>query len=351
MPLVVMSGVSFVGCQNNSKKNLPRITYGTLVDKEATKITYPELKLMITNKENFLIAIHQDLISGPECGCWVTFKNVLDEYVQQYHTTIYYIDRSQFSDGDESFGLSLLNNTTNPVFALVKDGKKVNEYIYGTSTKPLFESVDGMRKVVEKIAKDPQYLTVDQTYLDDALFNKKQGKVLVYYYWSSCPDCNDMFPRVLQPYTNAHNFTTPFWIIDLDIVGLLRTDATTKDKTNPAYVNFLKEHHMSKDGDATFGYDRGFVPTTQVWEEGVLKDMCVYFNDAIEKDGEQYKITRSFFSAERVPHLGYTDTILEGTVVPNEELEFYGEMAFWKADYAAKKHQPLMEAFLDKYTK
>ncbi len=349
LPFLALGGMGLTGCKSSSKA---RITYGTLTDNEATLITYEDLQLKIADKENMLIAVWQD---SEHCSCWDTFKNVLDNYVKQYNTKVYYIARSQFGEGDDSFGLSLLKDTSRPTFAFIKEGKKANEYIHSNDTKPLFETVDGLRKAVEKIADDPQYFYVTENYLDNALFIEKQSKVIVHYIWHSCPDCTHAFPNVLKPYSEKNKFKTQVWLIDLEVPGLLLNAAGEKDKTNSSYVKFLKDHHMSAAGDEVFGYDRGFVPTTQIWENGELKDMNVYFNDTVSYVDGQYKVTQSYFSSERVQHLSYTNTVIEGITIGEEEVNVYesGESKFysWKADDAAKKHKPLLEAFLDKYVK
>ena len=237
----------------------------------------------------------------------------------------------------------------------MKEGKKYKEFIYGPDNMPLFTDVEGMRKVVTKIADDPEFYYVNQNYLDNALFIEKNDKVVVNYIWHSCPDCNHSFPNVLRPYAEKHNLKTKIWLIDLEIPGLLLNAAGEKDKTNQNYVNFLKEHHMSKEGDEVFGYDRGFVPTMQIWEKGELKDMNVYFNDTVSYEDGKYVVSQSFFSKERVQHLNYTNTVLEGKELSEDDVMVYEveseKYYYWKQESAAKEHKPLLEAFLDKYVK
>ena len=346
---IVMSALGITGCKADRKA---RITYGTLVDTEVTELDYGALAAKVAKKENMLVAVWQD--SGVPCGCWTTFKAILNQYVDQYDTKIYTIARSQFSDDSEKWGLTILNDTSEPTFALIKDGKKANEYVYGNDTKPLFTTLKGLREAVTKIARDPQYMLVDQTYLDKALFENKDERVVVHYIWNFCPDCNDCFPRVLLPYSESHEFKTKVWVIDLGIKGLLLTENGQWAGTGiQTYVDFLKNHHMSKDGDETFGYDRGFVPTTQVWENGELKDMSVYFNDAIVKEDGKYKISRSYYSEERLLKLSYDSRVLQGMEIPEEEISASTEDGVttysWKADNAAKYHQPILESFLAKY--
>ena len=318
------------------------------------EIVYGTLASKIARGETLLIAVYQD---GVPCGCWSTFKDVMNEYVQEYNTKLYYIANSQFSDDSDKFGLTILRETSDPTFALIKDGKKVNEYIYSKDTKPMFQTLSGLRKVVTRIAKDPQYFYVDREYLDNALFTTKED-VVVHYLWSFCPDCNDCFPNVMVPYSNANTFSKKVLLIDLAIPGILLNSEGQWEGTGlQTYVDFLREHKMSYyEGNEEFGYDRGFVPTTQIWKNGELKDMTVYFNDAISKnDNGEYVVSRSYYSEERIKNLGYTNEVLEGKILPEEQIDIQidgeNQSYSWKADYARLYHKPIMEAFFNKYVK
>ena len=336
------------GCKADNKAH---VTYGTLVGTTATELKYGDFAGRIARKENMLISVYDD--SGVPCGCWTTFHAVLDQYVEKYDTVVYYIGRSQFSEDSEKYGLTILGVGTDPTFAFIKDGKKANEFIYGKDTKPMFSEVDTLRTAVKKIARDPQFLYVDQEYLDDQLFTKKSGKVVVHYIWSFCPDCNDCFPRVMVPYSEKNEFKTKVWVIDLAIPGiLLDENGNWQGKNLPSYIEFRDKHKMSKAGDETFGYEQGFVPTTQYWVDGVLKDMNVYFNDSIAYQNETFVVSQSYYSSTRVKSLNYTNTVLEGLEIPVEEVEGNAEEGYsWNKDAAAKYHQPILEAFLDKYVK
>lgn len=347
LPILTLASVGLNACNKDKRA---RLTYGTLVEDTAEEIVYHTLETKIDHKESFLIAVYQD---GLPCGCWSTFKEILNQYVDEYDTKMYYIARSQFSDDAKTFGLTLLNDVSDPTFVLFKEGKKVNEYIYGKDTKPMFQSITGLRKAVKKIAKDPQYFYVDQEYLDNALFTEKK-EVVIHYIWHFCQDCNDCFPEVMIPYGNKHDFSRKVWIIDLAIPGLLIDPVTNKiNKNYQGYLDFLSEHKMSySEENEPFGYDRGFVPTTQIWKNGELKDMNVYFNDGIELVDGEYVVTRSYYSKERVEHLGYKAEVLEGKVLPEEQVKVSeGNSISWIADYARLYHKPILESFLDKYVK
>lgn len=351
LPLLAISTLSATGCNKKKQSTLSRITYGTYASTSAELLDYSSLAKKMAEKEVLLIAIYDD--SGLPCGCWKTFQKVLDEYVKQYHTKVYYMKRSSFSEGADTFGLTILKEGTNPTFAVMQDGKKTAEYIYSNDLKPMFETVDGLRSTITRIVRDPQFMWVDDEYLDDALFTHPKERVVIFYAWSFCPDCNDCLPNVMFPYSEENDFKTEVWLIDLAISGIL-LDGEGKfiGTNNPTYVEYLKEHHMSAAGDEVFGYDRGFVPTTQLWENGELKDATVYFNDTIENVDGALKVTKTYYTSERVPYLNYTNTVLEGLEVTENDVEANTDGTYsWKQDSARVYHQPILESFLDTYIK
>ena len=346
LPLLTLSCLGISGCKEKLKA---RITYGTLVDTGVTELDYGALQTKIARKENLLISVYQD--GRPTCGCWTIFKGVLNDYVTTYNTKVYTIARSQFNEKDETFGLSILNDTSDPTFALIKDGKKANEYIYGKDTKPMFEHLDDLRNAVTKIARDPQYMLVDQDYLDRALFQENRDKVVVQYIWNFCSDCNDCFPRVMVPFSEANVFATKVWIIDLAVKGILLDENGEWHGTGiQSYVDFLADHQMSEVGNQTFGYNRGFVPTTQVWENGRLVDANVYFNDEVTLVDGNYKVTRSFFTEERLNNIHYDAEVLEGKILSEDEV-IVGEdnSCSWDKDAAAVYHAEYLKNFLKTY--
>ena len=350
LPLLAITALSGTGCNKKKQSTRSRITYGTIMENGATALRYDQLAQKVAEKEVMLIAVYADDLP---CGCWTTFKKVIDDYSNQYHTVIYTIPRSQFSEGADTFGLTILKDGTSPTFAVIQDGKKSSEYIYSNDLKPMFETVDGLRSTITRVVRDPQYMWVDQAKLDASLFVLPKEKVIVQYIWNFCPDCNDCFPNVMIPYSEANDFNTEVWLIDLAVNGLLLDEnGKNPDTSRDSYVAFMKKHQLSSAGNEVFGYDRGFVPTTQVWERGYLKDACTYFNDTIENVDGTYKVTKTFFTSERVSHLGYTSTVLDGLEVSEDDVEAKSDGTYsWKKDAARVYHKPLLESFLDYYVK
>lgn len=329
-----------VGC---STDNRTMISYGTKIHQKAVEIeTYEEFVLKVERGENMLIGTYMSGFSET-CGCWVTFKNVLNEYVQEYDTMVYIMDRALLA-GKETYGVSIYY-ASDPAVVVFNNGKLMNQYVDGATNGKMFDSLKEFRSAISKVIKDPQMMYVDEAYLDSNL--AMQDKALVHYIWNFCSDCSYCFPNVIQPYMNKHELSTEMWIIDLAVPGLLLDENGSFNGTDvESYKKFLNKYQLTEESNPTFGYGRGYVPTTQYWEKGTLIDANVYLNDKLtQNENGDWVVTQTYYTEERVKNLAYTDTVLEGIVVPaNEVVE-----GSWIKENAAKYHDDIMIAFLDKY--
>jgi hypothetical protein len=346
LPLLALS--TLVGCDNIEQDKFS-IMYGTYMDDGARDIKFDMLESKMNANENMLIAIYPE----PGCGCWTIFNMVINNYVRNSKTLIYKIDYKEIVANSNSWGFPVDNSS--PSFVFVKEGMITKSFTYKTgSDNDFFKHDEPFKDLVEKYTTAPNYFLVDQEYLDNKIFVEKEDKTLVGYIWNTCSDCKYALPNVLAPYQNNKSFNQKMLIIDLDIEGILRVDGI-KDTTNENYISFLREHNLSTASGSDYAYDRGFVPTFQYYEEGILKDASVFFNDELTKENNIVKITRSFYAETRKPLLHYLDgvetTVLEGLTIPSEEVIEYQDKVYWDTSYAAKYHVPLLNAFLSTYLK
>lgn len=361
LPFALLSTFALSACQND-KQEL-HISYGTLIDNPGIKdLSYGEMMAKLVggyeDTENYLLAIYYGKDS--HCSCWGTFKTVLQEYADKYDTVVYSIDRFEFdsvrkeSDGNvwKKAGLSF-QEKDEPRFFVMANGKVKKAFFYNTSSK-MFRNCDALNTEISNYIKAPNMYYIEQDELDNRIFEEKQETV-VHYMWSFCPDCMYCAPHVLNPFTGVRALRNKLYIIDIgELTGYDPTASNPFANFNTAndeYVAFLREHHMSEAGDSKYGYDRGFVPTTQIWKNGALEDMNVYFNDALEKEDDHYVVSRSYYTSERVQNLKYLknvkDNVLEGMKVPALDVND----GSWDQDASAKYHTTYLEAFLDMYAK
>ena len=330
---------SLVGC--NGQKNKFTITYGRylLTNEEATlnEIDYSDLEDRMEKDgkhygENFLLATYDE---DSMCSCWLShFGPALKSFVKKYHFEVYAIANDKFGDQND-FGIKHYPNKSKPTLALINNGKVAQQFIYNTSAD-MFDKADALKEELDKYIKAPKIFKVSQDYLDKALFETNNEKLIAYYGWSSCPDCQYCEPNVLWPFVYNNEIKTTILYYDADPIK--------SDKT--VYDEFRTSHFMNEASGSKFGYLNGKVPTFQYWDSNELKDAATYFNDVVT-DGV---VTSSFYSQDRQQYLGYLEgvetTVLEGLQIPSEDLSDWGG---WIKTKAAVYHDPLLNAFLTKY--
>ncbi len=324
------------------------LTFGTYIE-NAIKITYDQLSPKMADNENMIVVVYPG--DNSTCGCWTTFEDVIDNVVNTYHYQIYKISYSQFMSYGNPWNFPIFNDR--PSLCFVEEGKIKEHIDYNTSNvHPLFKSRDELLKVIEEYCNKPNYYYIDEQYLDTI---KNDETFLIGYTWSSCPDCSYSFPNVLYPFSNENNFKTKMYVIDLEVEGLLLENGI-KNSDNENYRKFVNEYFLSNAENTIFGYDRGFVPTYQYWENGQIKDMCVYFNDKISKVNDEYQITRTYYTNKRINNLPFfanlenkNEYILENKVLDENEINIYENSYSWKQEYASKYHNKILETFLQTY--
>lgn len=338
---------SLTGCQGNDDKI--NLTFGTYIE-NAVKLTYEQLSPKMLDEENMIVVVFPG--EDSTCGCWTVFEDIMDDVVNKYHYQIYKISYAQFLAYGNPWNFPIYNDR--PSLCFVENGQIKTIYEYDTrNVHPLFKNEDDFVEIIKNNCNLPNYYYIDEVFLENQIQNKND--FLIGYTWSSCPDCAYSFPNVLYNFNNNQPFTTKMYIIDLEVEGLLLENGI-KDSSNPNYRAFVDKYSLSNTNDKTFGYDRGFVPTYQYYEDGILKDMCVYFNDAIEKIDNNYVITRSYYSDERIINLSFfrqiensQNYILQGKILDEDELIINGDSISWKQENASVYHTPILEAFLNNY--
>ena len=357
LPTALLAITVLSGCPGESKG---KITFGTYINDTAIDITYNGLlkKMEGADKgESFLLAMYYGKDS--HCSCWANFRNVLNNYVKEKHTVVYTIDRFEFSsnlaDKAKEWGLTLMEEDT-PYFYIYKESKLLKQYVYNRSA--MFSDLEAFTNEVARKIDGPSIYKIDQEYLDNMIFTEKKDAI-VHYMWDFCPDCQYCSPEFLWPYADANKLNKPIYEIDIgELTGYNPKAANPFENFNtgnPTYTTFLADHELSNAKNLKLGYGRGFVPTTQYWKNGSLEDMSVYFNDTVSKVGDKYVVTDSYYTEERKGNLHYLDgvknPVLKDMEIPESDLLINGDSISWKKDAAAKYHNPLLKAFLDKYAK
>ena len=364
--------VAMTACGNNSNITGMKLTYGTYITSEDSKINdsveidYSTLfekmdKTSKFNKENFLLVIAPT--NG--CMCWTNFQPVLKQFINDTHYLVYTIKITQFADDSDTFGLNMKQGHVS--MAIVKGNKIVKQYL----SSSIFDSVSALKAEMNKFVRAPELYFVDRPFLE-AKIKSTRDKFLVEYYRSTCSDCAHADIYALWDYAHQNDFTTEMYIIDLDNLEFdgiqkYQTDENGEyvldergnkiktDEYSHSYQEFKNVRYLSNIY-SEFGYNTGYVPTFQYYERGHLIDASVYFNDTVTMVDGVLKVTDTYYSISRSNSLGYLEgvkyPILEGLTLTMDDVDDYTQYGYgyvWKHESANTYHKPLFEAFMNKY--
>ena len=333
------------------------LTYGTYVSQtlySIKELTNVELLNKTKNEnETFLLAVYQGQYSEG-CSCWSTFESVIVKYMNDYHGVVYEYNAQEQDDSLEALKIEKVEAST-PYLYIYKGEKRLAKYCYNNKQEfDLFEDAEKMNQLVSKKVNKPSVYYVNDLFLTANLASSKDAVVL--FARSGCGDCNYVLPNVLIPYINNHSSKKEVWIYDLQsLYDLSRSSAATEEE-KARYQEMKDKYGLSASANDKYGYQNGVVPTMQYYQEGILKDSTVFFNDEVsQKEDGSFYLSNSFYSEERLANLAYLKgsklkTVLKDMAIPQEEaMERRSGGYYWSQKGAAQYHTPLLKAFLDYY--
>ena len=338
---MLLAGLS--GCTNMAATGM-KLTYGTYLTTEdenvtdAKEIDFADLSLRMEAgnqyaQENFILVIAPT--NG--CSCWTTFKPVLKKFISETNYLVYQMKVTDF--GEEKYGLIFKEGYVS--LSIIKGGKIIKSYLSGGTS--VFESVDALKAEMNKYVMAPELYYVDGEFLND--YRKTDEQFLVAYVRCNCSDCNYSTPKALWPFAYAHHFKTKMYVYDMQDLY----DSGNKED----YQEFKDVHYLSDKLSEEFGYGNGVVPTVQYYDRRVLTDATVFFNDTVEKVGDEYKITKSFYSSKRLENIRYAanikEPVLEGLTIPASDVVEGSWGVSWIKEKAFGYHKPLFDAFMNMY--
>ena len=241
------------------------------------------LNQMLGNKQSFIL-----LTAEESCLCTTNTKRILNKIVKQKEIRIYEISDIEFYKSSLSSKLVIAA----PELTIIKNGdeKITSIHAYEKFEKQINssnkeESVAPILKYIEKHAylDSPFYSTTDEA-LKLKIGNKES--FLIYYKRNSCSDCKTFNKMFLDKWILENKEEITIYELDLD---LYRNDLE--------YYQELKDTFgLSVNGNKDFGYLEGVVPSIQKYENGVLTNMAVIYNDQMElTDDNQYKIVDGYY--------------------------------------------------------
>ena len=335
------------------------LTYGTYFEQDLNSFKTLGTEELVNKTKNeqetFLLATYQGQYSE-ECLCWSTFLNVMVKYSNEYHELFYLYDTQNKDESVANLKIESFEDST-PSFYIFKGEKQLAKYSYkNNKDKSIFEdtSLKLLNKTIHKVVHKPYMYYVSKDYLADNL--NKTKEVAVLFMRNGCNDCSYVIPNALIPYINDHTFAKDIWLFDMQYYYDLRDDESASEEEKGQYQAIKNQYGLSVTGNQTYGYQEGVVPTLQYYQEGVLKDATVFFNDVVsQKEDGSFYISDSYYTNERLPNLKYLKGFGKNSVLKDKVIssEYVGETKsgnhYWIQKDAAKYHTPILKAFLDYY--
>lgn len=350
---------SMFSCSPEKENSLVSITFGKVFDTSVSennfinhseKLSYIDLKTLVDNRKNFVVLFHK---KDNSCTCWKKYEATLLRYMKANNALIYSFEIENFSENKPTFGVNYNNDSE--TIAIFKEGEIFDQYLRKGASDDFVE-YDNFKSWMNERVSWSSMNYINKAQLDDLFINSPTPQFLVYFSRSSCGDCSYVDSAFLEKYNQIKRANS--YIIDCDTFGIrLNEDGSTNEET---WQTFKDDYGLSNKYNTSLGYGSGYVPTFIVYQKGEAKnkselilDMNVTLNDSIVKDGENYKITDSFFRKERIaesPFYKRANIIpLMGLEIPAIEIKTYGEYVFWDQAKAMEKHRPLLETFLNNY--
>lgn len=296
--------LSLIGCSNSSKPGKDfYLTYNlevSSINDGLIEIDYNQLvrRMKSTGElldETFL------LLALPEgCTCREVSQNTMKRLGKEKGICTYAIDNKDL-EAKENWGIGVDSKGVplpESVLYLISKGEIKQSWEYG-SGKMLKEADYTYEQIISKVnVGTSKFYMTSKSYLDNSLIGQENQTFSIEYIWNFCGDCLYANPNMLWKHSNW-NKEDKIYIVDIG--DLTFNEQGQFDKTNPTYVEYLNEHHLSYESDNTYGYSGGKVPTIQHYTNGVLDDSIVIFNDeySLIEEESLFKITNSFFDDER----------------------------------------------------
>ena len=341
--LFAILSASLAGCNQTKQDSKVYLSYGSRYDETATALTSALVEEKINNEESFLLALSPGAEESVTCSCWRTFSYLIDEYVKKNDRIIYKIDVYRM----EKYGLKAPENQ-DPGFAIFENGKLKKQYIYTTKNTPTyFTNKDALSDFIDEISLAPKMIYINDAQYQEMIDNKNDFAMSVIR--KGCSDCKYVLPNVIDPFFKQNTAKQNLYLLDIEDLDHYQRDTEEEKATYQAYKDSLK---LSESTNALYGYTTGVVPTTFIYEKGEIVDGNVFFNDSVgTKEDGTYYISESYYTEERVKNLKYTDVVLEGQALTEDEIAKYGEFVYLPSSSGARYHTPILESFLNYYFK
>ena len=336
--LILLAGslLTLSGCVKiNSNPKKVNLLYGDIRQTEIGNITdldeleYDELSSLVEHKENFILATF-----NPTCGCWIDYQKPLTYFINKHHYDIKYIDINKIIGMDNKFGIYSVAGDL-PGIVFFKGGKILRQAKYYGNPKPsIFKKNKDFEKFVLENVNLPKLYRVEETVLDSYLNENKSFNL--YVTKANCPDCGALDEQFLKPWNDEVNtVNNPLYIYDIaPHIGQSDYQAT-KNK-----------YGLSYEGNQTFGWGTGAMPTLQYRQGYNIIDMITPLNDELEENRIVSYFTTEHVNASAALRSRASEFVLNGKEI-TKTFETSDE---WRQEQVELQKE-IINTFIDYYVK
>lgn len=338
--LTICSATVFTSCNNKKEENGKVLlnfgdihSKGVIDDSDDNALSVDELVNKIEEKnEPMLLAISTEF-----CGCWSSFRPLVDKYVKDNQLICYHKTDKQMGAYIEKYGIKFVAGKV--TLAIIENGKAKYSIVHDydkeeTTVQSKFnELMDGL---IEK----PKFYYVTE---DDVKTMKASDKSeIIYYSRSGCGDCTYINKSILCDYSKEKDFNQKIYVLDCQ-----KFVRSSDDPNYNLYLEKKDELGLSTKNNPKYGYNAGVFPYLTLIENGVCTTAAVCYNETLTKVNDKVVITDNYYDGSR--NLKYTDVSLLNTEVPegkyvySEKYDYYS----WDRKASTEAYKPLIYSFLD----
>lgn len=294
-----------VGCScKKDDNNKASLGVGDMNASTYQTISLSEVDAKVDNKDTFILYVY-----SPTCGGCIAFKPILENVIKSKNLIVYALLYSDITSGHE---LKSLSGT--PSVVVYKEGEILTK-INSNKDSDYFKNNDSFISFLDKYTYMPTMYYINKNQLKEKIANEEN--FIIYYSRNDCGDCSYMYNYYLKGFLYNNPNTRKIYVIETNVEGIRYLNGVAANSSNNAteeelaaaeqWQLFKNEFGLSEEGNSTFGYGVGYVPTIQYYNNGRIADMVVYFNDemsyAENSDGSlTVTINDSYYSDN--PYIG-----------------------------------------------
>ena len=328
LPFLCLNAGLLSGCGNDNRIML---SFGDMHASDVVDVSINDIDTKVKNKESFMLAV-----SSNTCACWLDFQPVIQNYVTENHLYCAHISYNDFKNFASTYDIQLTSSTT--TFVVFRNGVAEVKLMSSIEDKTL-KDINVFKKFMNGTVKMPKMYMINEN--DVATIKSSKKNAVVYFERTGCDDCT-FINNTLFDYFDKHENSNNMYVLDCQPWKSLSSEEyqSKKDEFGISAVN-------NPTYGANIGTDQGVFPFFSYISNGDYASGAGAFNGAVSNVGDKYVVQDSYYTAERVPKLDYTDKVIKGYEIPANDVSDNGKYVMWMKDKSIEFYKPIITSFLD----